>query len=606
MHNTVRVNGFMLMKHLLLFACLMGFSPIFATTIVPYEHLGAAARYSEAVVLARAEQPLEFRHGDLVYQDTRFQVLSSVKGPLAAGQFFDLRPLSKQAGNYFAEVAGDFEPTLGKTYLLFLYRSGEAWRAQLLSYYVMEESSDAGQFYLAPLDGIPGTEVLPRPDGIVPEPLYRYHRDALLQALRDYASGAATVWDAAHARANRPTSNLAEDRALPSYCDFMLGSSTVLARWVNASVDVYYDDTGVPGGFDATLTTLLGDMVANYTGISPFNGGQASYVPDCSDNTPTNASELFPFFDANLNGTQSALIMFNDPCNEIGALNNCGGTLAYGGSYRFGTGTNHVYKGDTWQDSGYGYVVVNDGVPGCYAGLLFQQLLEHELTHAYRMDHISSTTHPSHNMNPSCCSPINTGDRDCMNYTYDLSPLPVALRTFNAKTLGAQVLLSWTTESELHSNYFLLERSADGLHFQPLGRVTAKNKVTGGHYEWLDPKPLKGTGYYRLTQVDLNGQQTQLGIRTVQMDGQAPVFSLAPNPVGSNGPSSSLLLQNPERWEGTISIVGPEGVVHYNENLALESGTHRLALPARALPGGVYRVVLRDKEGVKVLNLSKL
>ena len=129
------------MKHLLLLillSCSYSLPLLHATTIVPFEHLGAAARHSEAVVLARAEQPLVFRRGELVYRDTRFRVVSNVKGPIEAGQSFDLRPLSKQVGDYFAEVACDFEPAICQTYRLFLYRSGEVWHVQILSYYVFE------------------------------------------------------------------------------------------------------------------------------------------------------------------------------------------------------------------------------------------------------------------------------------------------------------------------------------------------------------------------------------------------------------------------------------------------------------------------------------
>ena len=357
------------MKHLFLFfclSCLYSVHPITATTIVPFVHLGETLRLSEVVVLAQAQQSIEFHQGELVYQDTRFRVVSGIKGPLEAGQYFDLRPFSKQIGPYYAEVAGDFEPVLGQTYLLFLYKNGAVWRPQMLSYYVFEAKDYLGQSCLMPLAGGMGTEVMARPDGIVPEPLFVYRRLALLQALRNYATGATSVWDPEPAKANLPVGSVVEGRAIPTYCDFVLGGGTVLARWKNAAIDVYYDDTGVPGGFSGTLNAILNDMTSNYTGISLFNSGQASYVPDCSDNTPATASELLPFFNNSLSGSQSILLMFDDPCNEIPPLSGCSGTLGYGGSYRFGSSSNHVYKGDAWDDCGYGYVVVNNGVRSCY------------------------------------------------------------------------------------------------------------------------------------------------------------------------------------------------------------------------------------------------
>lgn len=592
------------MKHLLIHALAI-FLPTFltATTIIPFEHLGALARYSEAIVLARAETIVESQRGNSTYQDTRFRVLSAAKGPLTEGQFFDVRPLSKQSGAYYAEVAGDFTPTPGQTYLLFLYQSNGCWRSHLLSYYVFESRHISGENVLFPMVGTAGVEVLPRPDGVVPEALYPYKQELLLQLLRDYADGTATQWNAESARLGLNPGAAADDRVIPSQCDFMLGSSTVLARWINSSIDVYYDDTALPSGFNGTLNTILSGLTSNYTGIFMFNNGQVTYVPDCSDGTPTNSGELFPFFDTNMNGTQSVLIMFDDPCNELPALSSCGGTLAYGGSYRFGTSSNHVYKGDTWQNCGYGYVVVNDGVTTCYTGAPLQQMLQHELTHVYRLDHISATNYPNHNMNPLCCSAINFGERECMNYAYDIALLPVELREFNVKAAVNQIIISWKTETEHRNTAFILERSGDGIRFQPLARVAAG--LSGGQYTWTDQHPLNGRNYYRLSQLDADGSQSNLGVRSVSIEGAGAQFSLSPNPV-LPGQGGTLLLQSAQAWEGVVEIAGPDGQVYHRETVSVESGVFRLALPVRELPAGVYRVVIRGTDGVSVLNWSKL
>lgn len=594
------------MKQLLIHAFAI-FFPTFltATTIIPFEHLGALGRYSEAVVLARAETIVQSQRGNSIFEDTRFRVISAVKGPLAEGQLFDVRPLSKQSGAYYAEIAGDFTPTPGQTYLLFLYQSNGCWRSQLLSYYVFESRPISGENVLFPIGGAAGLEVLNRPDGVAPEPLYPYKQALLLQLLRDYVGGISTQWNAESARLGLNSGAAADDRVIPSQCDFMLGSSTVLARWINSSIDVYYDDTALPSGFNSTLNTILSGLTSNYTGIFMFNNGQVSYVPDCSDGTPTNSSELFPFFDTNLNGTQSALIMFNDPCNELAPLVSCGGTLAYGGSYRFGTSSNHTYKGDTWQNSGYGYVVVNDGVTTCYTGAPLEQMLQHELTHVYRLDHISATNFPNHNMNPLCCSTINFGERECMNYTYDVALLPVELREFHAKAVGNQVVISWKTEMEHRNSAFILERSGDGIRFQPLARVAAGLNGGSKQYDWTDQHPLNGRNYYRLSQIDADGRQNNLGVRSVSIEGAGAQFSLSPNPA-LPGQGGTLLVQCARAWEGVVEIAGPDGQVYHRESVAVESGVFRLALPVRELPAGLYRVVIRGEDGVSVLNLSKL
>lgn len=88
--------------------------------------------------------------------------------------------------------------------------------------------------------------------------------------------------------------------------------------------------------------------------------------------------------------------------------------------------------------------------------------------------------------------------------------LPVALTSFAAKpTKNGTVNLAWTTESEKNNSHFEVLRSLDGKSFAEIARVNgAGNSNTKITYNYNDSKPVSGTNYYQLRQVDFDEKST--------------------------------------------------------------------------------------------------
>ena len=95
--------------------------------------------------------------------------------------------------------------------------------------------------------------------------------------------------------------------------------------------------------------------------------------------------------------------------------------------------------------------------------------------------------------------------------------LPIELIAFNAKQEGTAVALSWTTATETGNDFFTVERSSDGILFQPIGRVEAAGQSTVlQEYGHVDQFPLRGLAYYRLRQTDTDGQFSFSDVVTVE------------------------------------------------------------------------------------------
>ena len=94
------------------------------------------------------------------------------------------------------------------------------------------------------------------------------------------------------------------------------------------------------------------------------------------------------------------------------------------------------------------------------------------------------------------------------------STLPVELVFFNTQCAtdnSLEIKLTWSTASEENNDFFKVERSADGIYFEPIGIVKGSgNSSSMKKYELTDDQlPLlsaPATFYYRLKQVDFDGQ----------------------------------------------------------------------------------------------------
>ena len=113
-------------------------------------------------------------------------------------------------------------------------------------------------------------------------------------------------------------------------------------------------------------------------------------------------------------------------------------------------------------------------------------------------------------------------------------PLPVLLTKFELIAQDKDVLIKWQTSSELNNKGFYLERSIDGIRFEPITFYKGKgNSNSLLSYQHLDEEILKGNKvvYYRLLQEDFDGTKTDLGMRMIQTDEIESNLIIYPNPA---------------------------------------------------------------------------
>jgi len=167
-------------------------------------------------------------------------------------------------------------------------------------------------------------------------------------------------------------------------------------------------------------------------------------------------------------------------------------------------------------------------------------------------------------------------------------PLPVELFGFEANLIDMnQVQLVWATGSEDNNDYFVVQRSRTGEHWEDVTTVDgAGNSSSAIRYEAFDFAPYMGVSYYRIKQVDFDGAYTTSTPQAINNKNLSDIL-LYPNPV-----SSVLTVEYESDKQPEIYLINQIGHLVPVE-ITFSKG--KAELDVSQMPGGVYFVrVKRD------------
>ena len=183
-------------------------------------------------------------------------------------------------------------------------------------------------------------------------------------------------------------------------------------------------------------------------------------------------------------------------------------------------------------------------------------------------------------------------------YPASVSSFPVELLEFEAMPGDEVVDLMWTTASELNSDYFQVERSLDGEVFEGIQRVNAAGESQELlSYEAVDRAPYRGTSYYRLQAVDLDGSYTYSEVKEVYLDWQEVV--IYPNPLGL---SRQLFVEinsvEDQEWELVLTDV--TGKLVRQQLISPQQANQRIPVNMESLPKGLYLIQLSGETSTHI------
>jgi hypothetical protein len=167
--------------------------------------------------------------------------------------------------------------------------------------------------------------------------------------------------------------------------------------------------------------------------------------------------------------------------------------------------------------------------------------------------------------------------------------LPVELISFTATSNGKEVILNWSTATELNNLGFEIQRSTEGKEFFTVGFVNGHGTTTEQrNYSYADKNLYNGKYYYRLKQVDYDGSFEYSEV--VEVEWRAfNSYLLDQNYPNPFNPTTTIGfgLQNKSNVKITIlNAIGEEVAEILNEER--DAGYHQVEFNATYLPSGVY------------------
>ena len=189
-------------------------------------------------------------------------------------------------------------------------------------------------------------------------------------------------------------------------------------------------------------------------------------------------------------------------------------------------------------------------------------------------------------------APMASSDNEMQVYNVhaaesENAPLPVDLLHFTAEAGLNQIHLYWATASEQENDYFIVERSTDARSFYPLGQVPGNGTQYEMHrYEFMDTSSPVGWVYYRLTQVDYNGQAEQFPIISAFYAPANEILTLRPIPQEDQMEVRFVKNLIPDHQKAFLSLCDQQGRVLWQSHQALE--TYQVVRLPNYLEPGIY------------------
>ena len=174
--------------------------------------------------------------------------------------------------------------------------------------------------------------------------------------------------------------------------------------------------------------------------------------------------------------------------------------------------------------------------------------------------------------------------------------IPVELTSFSGITENNDVILDWSTATEVNNQGFEVQRKRNG-EYERIGFVEGHGTTTELHkYTFRDKDVNAGSYYYRLKQMDFDGTFEYSGEIAVEVSQPADYFlgQNYPNPFNPSTIISYTLAEDIDVSLKVFDVLGNEVATLVSENQP--AGNYDVTFDAGNLSSGVYYYIMKAGE----------
>lgn len=175
------------------------------------------------------------------------------------------------------------------------------------------------------------------------------------------------------------------------------------------------------------------------------------------------------------------------------------------------------------------------------------------------------------------------------------SVLGVEFDRVSVVSKASENILSWSTRKEKFNDFFEIQRSSDGINFEPIGKIKGKDSsVNKTAYSFEDKDPLPGIAHYRIKQVSKGKKITYSEIVKTTARISGPKLNLYPVPASD---FINLHYDDLKTNGAVIRILGIDAKVRTTLIHKQRSFVNNIRIPTAQLAPGMYFVEVRLDDG---------
>lgn len=358
-------------------------------------------------------------------------------------------------------------------------------------------------------------------------------------------------------------------------------------------------------GFDGT--TSIFTNVLFYGNYASTRGGAIVIVGPNVDLTMNNCT----FSENSTGGTGGAVADVFSNANSDNVYNNCifwGNSASTTGAEFNVSGPDHVLRYSCYNNQTGDVTVTSGSFTATDNNITTDPQFADTTSNDFRISGNSPAKNSGNNTYNASSFDVR-GETRIQNTTIDMgayewtsgtdpdTPLPVELTSFTAAQVNGNVLLLWSTVTEVNNYGFEVERNSlragdnpDTDAWVTAGFVAGYgNSNSVKHYSYLDNTVAVGRYIYRLKQIDTDGKYSYSGVAEVQLGNQPDAYALEQNHPNPFNPSTMVQVSIPESGNVRLMIYNSLGAfVKEVVNRHFEAGNYSFTIDASDMNSGVY------------------
>jgi len=174
-------------------------------------------------------------------------------------------------------------------------------------------------------------------------------------------------------------------------------------------------------------------------------------------------------------------------------------------------------------------------------------------------------------------------------------PLPVKFISFSVARNDKNVLVEWSTASELNCSYFEVDRSTDGTNWTAAGTVVAAgNSTTIQQYKYTDKNASGQVIYYRVKEVDFDNKVTLTEVKSIRFDSNTTDVRI----IATSSDNVVVNFSKQVKSNVSIKMISVSGQIISQQSFSNPVG--QVSVPATTSTKGIYIITVTNGQDLLI------